>query len=1105
MIIPSSSDIYEARDALQFFTQTPVLLFPEFERLYEPIRQDSQIVFERIKTQYALASGEIKKVFIVATLESLAQKIVSAESLLKHKAVLKKAQFQERDAFIVELESLGYRRDELAEDNGFFSVRGHLIDVFSPYEEFPFRIEFFGDEIVSIRTFDPDNQRSIKELNEIVLLPCRELVCDPKQMSFAREKIKNLGDGLGILRDEREKILTDLAAGQDWQESRWILPAFHGPLTTLFDYLPEKLDVVFIDKDEAEGQFQKNIEDENREFEQLKKLAFGPSDLRADPDSFLPAEHHSLFKEIRPMSGTDSYVYQTLSFETLRPKLLQAQSLLPLAEVLRELDEKGFSIEILYESEKRRLSLSDALNETTSGLSRPVDWRQASAFAGFQSATFKRAFITEQDIFGAKKKRSRVSHSSPEDFLRQFSDLKDGDFVIHEDHGVAKFHNLQKLTIEGTTSEFLYLEFADNDKLYLPIYRLDKIARYVGEGGNPKLDKLGSTSFSKRKARIRSDILKIAHDLLEIAAARKTQTVDRSKPIDKTIYKNFSDRFAYELTVDQDVAVREIEKDLHNAFPMDRLVCGDVGFGKTEVAMRAAMLCLLQGKQVAVLAPTTILVEQHARNFKKRFERFPFVVSHLSRFISSQDQKKIVSAIEAGSADLVIGTHRLLQADIKFKNLGLLIVDEEQRFGVKHKERIKKLRSSIDILTLSATPIPRTLQMAVFGIRELSLITTPPENREAVRTYVGTFDDGLIRNACLKEIQRGGQVLFVHNRVQTIDSVGDRLKKLVPEAKLIVAHGQLPEDDLEKKMFEFIDQRANVLVATTIIEHGLDIPNANTLIVDHSETFGLSDLYQLRGRVGRSHRTAYAHFLIREDTKLTPEASKRLQVIQSCTELGSGFNVATHDLEIRGSGNLLGEEQSGMVAEIGLELYNQMLEETLAEIKKAGPRIPLTELNSGYSAYIPENYIPDVPVRISTYKRLNRVKNFSELLSLEEELLDRFGIYPREVENLCQLLRLRLHAQSLNALVLDCFPGRMVLTLGPNTPIPPEKIIPLLNKSFSIDPKGRLAIQFTSALKKPELALKSKFPTHPEMVDFEICRQFLQQLCEKAGVVTHAV
>jgi len=1082
IILPSDQDVSRARDALKFFlkSESDVLAFPAFERLFEPIRQEMPIVFQRVQAQLKLADQK-RPVFFITNLEALSQLVISKKEIQAARRRIAKKDWLQRDEFLIYLQSIGYRRDELAEDQGFFSVRGHLIDVFSPFEDHPHRIEFFGDEVVSLRTFDPKTQRSLEDLDSLEICPIREVIAGPERLKTAREIIKNAGDERGLSFDERERLLSDLENQRDVVEPRWLLPAFSSSLVSIETYLPEDIPKIFVDRVRGAELFRSSQSEDLEAFKNLRRFSFPPESLITSVEPLATKAANELETKISGRGMT----YQVNTFEDLRERLLKSKSFGPLESILLDIKDKNIRTSLVIPNAKRKEALAESLEKVGSS----IDWISGPYFDGFWSPTLQRSFITERDIFGVKKKHAKYLARSKEDFLRQFSDLNNGDYVIHEDHGISRYRGLHKIQIQEGTTEFLVLEYADSDKLYLPVYRIDKLSRYVGEGfAEPRLDRLGSLVFSKRKLKIKNDILQIAHELLEVAAARRLNTIDRNLDFDAKSYQTFCDDFPYELTPDQDSAILEIEKDMKADYPMDRLVCGDVGFGKTEVAMRAALMALLRGYQVAVLAPTTILVEQHHRSFTKRFSKIPIQIAKISRFSTSQEQRKTLEDFESGQIDLIIGTHRLLGPDVKPKNLGLLIVGEEQKFGVKHKEKMKRLRANVDVLTLSATPIPRTLQLSIAGIKELSLITTPPENREAVKTVVGSFDSGLIKSAIQKELDRGGQVLFVHNRVQSIQTLAQQLRDWMPKVKFTVAHGQMPETELEERMLEFIDGKSDVLLATTIIENGLDIPTANTLLVDHAETFGLSNLYQLRGRVGRSHLQATAYFLIHETTELTKEASKRLQVIQTCTELGSGFNVATHDMEIRGSGNILGEEQSGVIAEVGLELYSQMLQETLSELKNEKPPLPLPDLNTGYTAFIPETYIPDPAIRIATYKQLNRVHSPADLLEIESELLDRFGLYPREVENFCQILRLRTYAAALRAESLDVFPGRMAILMGSATPLEPKKLIPLLGKQVSLDSKGRISFAFTSAGPLQEQA------------DFQKCREFLKKLCELSSI-----
>ncbi|PIR23860.1 MAG: transcription-repair coupling factor [Deltaproteobacteria bacterium CG11_big_fil_rev_8_21_14_0_20_45_16] len=1092
IIQPSRLQLNDASRALKFFSKNPqVLSFPEYSPGYDLMREDSQCVYDRLNCLYQ-CSRLRKNYFVISNTLALSQKTLAPKDLQKAELDLKKTELIDRDEVIRKLKSLGYLQDDIVQDKGFFSVRGHLLDVLSPYLKSGFRIEFFGDEIVSLREFDPENQRSLRELDEISIRACHELYLSDAALEIGKKKLKELGDSRQISREDREHVIWQLENQRDSLLARWLLPAFHDPLGQFFDYLPEEFPIIIINPQACEEEYFSCLKLETNQYESLDRLAYSPKDLRADLVPWLSKATCKIESEL----SSRGISYNSLEFENLRQSLSKSKSFEPLKRIIEDLTEKSIKTSIVFQSPKKMHSLRQSLEE----ISNRVEWDEANSFSGFYSTSFQRAFITEKDIFGIRQKaKSIFDQSNAEDFFKEFSDLKEGDYIVHDQHGVGIYRGLQTLEIGDRTSEFVQIEYADQDKLYLPIYRIDQISRYLSGDGfaSPKLDRLGSNLFSKKRAKAKEDILKIAHELIDVAAKRHSLKIERSR-VDEDSYQKFSNTFEYDPTPDQEKAIKQVETDLSQPNPMDRLVCGDVGFGKTEVALRASMFRILQNRQVALLAPTTLLVEQHFNKFKKRFFDFPVRIKRLSRFVKDIDQKKIVQELAEGRIDLIIGTHRLLQKDIVFKSLGLLIVDEEQRFGVKHKERIKKLKSLVDILTLSATPIPRTLQMAIAGIRDLSLIVTPPETREAVETRVGGFDESLIRNACQREIDRGGQILFVHNRIKSIYKLEARLKNLLPNLRIAVAHGQMRETELEDKMNDFIHQKYELLLATSIVENGIDIPNANTMFVDHAEQFGLSDLYQLRGRVGRSNRKAYCYFLIHENQNITADASKRLQVIQNCTELGSGFKVAAHDMEIRGSGNLLGEEQSGAIAEVGLELYNQMLYEALSTLRDEPASTPLPELNSGYSSYIPEVYIPDPGVRIATYRKLNRISSESELLNMEDELLDRFGLYPEPVDNLCQLIRLRVQAALLRAKAIDIFPGRLSLEMRSDTSLDPNEILKTFGKRFSFDPKGRLIFSFKSAMDDSELLKSTKFD-RPEQYDFHQISLGLKELMSLMG------
>lgn len=1096
LVLPSNQSIADAAHALNFFTtkESKVFEFPNFQHGYELLREDPRNAFLRLLFQFELAHNKrLESRFVVTNALALSQKILTSKDLKKLSIQIKRSEWYERDQLIEDLKAIGYLQDELAQDEGFFSVRGHLIDLFSSFHDNPIRIEFFGDEVVSIRSFDSSTQRSQEELDSIEIRPCRELNLGKSNFERAKKKLKELGDARGVSREDREQVVWQLEHQRELMQSRLLLPAFAEQLTSVDQELPEDFPVIFVNPEKSLEELESSFEREQAQYDESDLLAYPPQELRSNPRKFLESAELQAYTELHP--GTTNY--NVLTYEQLRSRLIQAKNFKPLADLIRELKEQDFQVHLVFQTPKKMEALKDSLEE----LSEQVNWELGESFNSFSSKNFRRAYFNERDIFGTKRKpNQRHQNVSAGDFLREFSDLSEGDYIVHEEHGVAKYLGLVTLTIGNFKSEFVHLQYADNDKLYLPIYRIDQISRYVAGDGyaEPKLDRLGSQVFAKKKKKAKDDILKIAHELVEIAAKRQLNQIDRPQ-VDEDKYQDFCSLFAYELTPDQESTIRDIESDLTREVPIDRLICGDVGFGKTEVALRASFFRLLQGVQIAVLAPTTLLVEQHYNTFRRRMRNMNYRIERLSRFLSAKHQKQIIEDTKAGKIDILIGTHRLLQRDIEFKNLGMLVVDEEQRFGVKHKEKIKQLKSSVDILTLSATPIPRTLQMAIVGIRDLSLIVTPPDTREAVETQVGGFEEKIIKTAAERELARGGQIIFVHNRVKTIEKVKEDLQRILPDARIGVGHGQMDEHKLEEVMSKFIDQKYDVLLATSIVENGLDIPNANTLFVDHAEHFGLSDLYQLRGRVGRGNRKAYAYFLIRPETSLTVEASKRSQVIQSCTELGSGFKVATHDLEIRGSGNLLGEAQSGVISEVGLELYNQMLHESLLDLKSGKQTNVLPELNSGYTAYIPQDYIPDAPVRISTYRRLNMIASSRELLNLEDELLDRFGLYPAELENFCKLIQLRVYASALKAKSIDCFPGKLTLDLGPETPLDPAVLVKKLCSEVAFDRKGRLVFEFESATENKELLDGSKQKT-PELYDFEQMRQFLLKLAKQANL-----
>jgi transcription-repair coupling factor (superfamily II helicase) len=679
---------------------------------------------------------------------------------------------------------------------------------------------------------------------------------------------------------------------------------------------------------------------------------------------------------------------------------------------------------------------------------------------GFRLPESRLALVCEEELFGKRVRRRGVSEVRKKQILSSLAELKPGDHMVHVDHGIGLYRGLQHISVSGVGGDFLLLEYAGGDKLYLPVDRLGLVQRYVGpEGSSPSLDRLGGTSWEKSKGKAKKAIEELAGELLEIYAQRQICEGFAFSPPDE-MYREFEASFAWEETPDQLSAIQDVLADMQHSRPMDRLVCGDVGYGKTEVALRGAFKAALDGKQVGVLVPTTILAQQHYETFHERLKEYPVTVEVISRFRTPKEQKAILERLKKGDIDIIIGTHRLLQKDVAFKDLGLMIIDEEQRFGVRDKERLKAFRAVVDVMTLTATPIPRTLYMSMMGIRDLSIIDTPPVDRLAIKTFVSRFSEELIREAVMRELRRGGQVFFVHNRVQTIAKRAELLTALLPEARIAIGHGQMGEHELEKVMLGFMHGETNLLICTTIIESGLDIPNANTLIVDRADTFGLSQLYQLRGRVGRSTQRGYAYLLIPGESSISSDARERLKILQDISELGAGFRIATHDMEIRGAGDMLGNRQSGTVTEIGFELYNQMLEETICRMRgqETVERVE-PEINLKVPAFIPEAYIRDPNQRLVAYKKLTQAENEDDVLDIQNEISDRFGKYPLATAYLFEIMKLRIMLKRLLARQIDYDGRQVIISFHPATPASPDTIIAMMRsepKSYQFSPDYRL-------------------------------------------------
>lgn len=1071
---------------LRFYTACPerVGLFPHWEvGPYDPLTPHPEIEATRLDTLVRLLKGELDA--LVVPLPALMQRVIPRPILAQLSLLLEQEEEYPRDALLEQLQALGYQAVSLVEDRGTFAVRGDIIDIFPVDAEQPLRLDFYADFIERMRLFDPQNQRtSGEERRTLRLIPSRELCLSGPHLEHLLKRLKERCDELELPRTQREGIDEELREGILSPGRAFLLPLNYPGLETLFDYLPEA-DLVLNDPPAIEQEidlFCGAVRDgERRQLE--KQLPHARrQDLYLDADELeerLQNYRPIRFSRLRVFQLDDeqqSFHFESSGNADLRANLAPGhEGLSPLLEHLENWCEEDWKVLLVCRQpgQARRLQEllaakdwqleigdSSALERIPSGV---PQLQIGDLSSGFRLPYDRLVVITEEEIFGRRSHHRKSGKKSARQFFSGLADLHEKDYIVHTDHGVGRYLGLIHLITGQTEGDYLHLEYAGADKLYLPIERIEKVQKYVGgEGAKPKLDKMGGQGWQKARLKARAAIEELARQLLEIYAKRELcEGFAFSEP--DRLFREFEATFPHEETPDQARAISETLADMCRPKSMDRLVCGDVGYGKTEVALRATVKAVLDGKQVAILVPTTVLAHQHWQSFRSRLADFPVRIEMISRFRSTAEVKKVLDGMSGGQVDIVIGTHRLLQRDIRFKDLGLLIIDEEQRFGVSHKEKLKSLRAEVDTLTLTATPIPRTLHMSMAGMRDLSVIETPPIDRLAIRTYVTRFDDDLIRQAVLRELKRGGQIYFVHNRVQTIQAMADHLQQLVPEAKIGIGHGQMPEKELEQVMLDFIEGRTNLLVASTIIENGLDIPRANTIIINRADCFGLSQLYQLRGRVGRSDRRAYAYLLIPGEATLTREARERLKVLQELTELGSGFRIASHDLELRGAGDLLGAKQSGPIAAIGFELYTELLEETIDKLRgrEHEERID-PEIRLGLSAFFPEKYLPDPKQRLQFYQRLAGAADDAEIYAIADELQDRYGTLPEAGELLLGIMRLRILLKQLAIELLEYDGRRLSLLFHASTTISPDLIRRLLDEkptAYSLSPDFRLTIK----------------------------------------------
>jgi transcription-repair coupling factor (superfamily II helicase) len=996
---------------------------------------------------------------VVCSARALTQPVIPQREFTDALVELKPGLQLEPRQLLTQLLSVGYEPVVEVEEVGQLTHRGGIVDFFPPMLERPVRVEFFGDEIDSIRTFDPTTQRSLNPQDSVLVGPAREALAT--HGAGAAAQLARL-DIIGLHPDARgrwERDLDALRAHQSFDDVGFYLPYLHEP-ASLLSYLPEDGLLVLHDPEHVQRTAEELAEQGEEVRDRLEREGENPPGLRP---AFLdwatlapqlqtpaqvrfaslvaeePGEDHHGNGLVPDLRAATSYGGRVRAFaQDVRKQLGERQRVVVVSMQARRICEVFGDESLLGKSGVVVVPPVVTLPEAPEpGTLTVVHGRLPE---GWHSRSLALTVYADSEIFGWSKRRGeqRRAGVTPAAFL---AELRPGDFVVHQDHGIGRFEGLVKLANEGVEREYLLIQYAGSDRLYIPTDQLDRITRYIGMGdATPALSRLGGTEWARAKQRARESVKEIAADLLRLYSVREV-AVGHPYPSDEQQpwLQELEEAFSYEETPDQSRAIAEVKGDMERARPMDRLVCGDVGYGKTEVALRAAFKAVLDQRQVAVLVPTTVLALQHFNTFSERLKPYPVRVELLSRFRSDKEQKEVLKDLASGAVDIVIGTHRLLQKDVAFANLGLLVIDEEQRFGVAHKERLKQLRTEVDVLTLTATPIPRTLSMALSNVRDMSVIETPPQERLPIRTYIREHDDDLIREVILRELDRGGQVFYVHNRVKGIQAIAQKLQRLVPEAKIAVGHGQMDEDELERVMLDFSSGETNVLVCTTIIENGLDIPNANTIVVNNAAFFGLAQLYQLRGRVGRSTQQAYAYFMYNKDQKLTPVAEKRLRAIFEATELGAGFRIAMKDLEIRGAGNLLGAEQSGNMNAVGFDLYTRLLAEEIARMqgtKAAVPeRPPVVTIDLPVDAYIPDEYIDDRTLKMSFYQRLANLEQPEQVEAMVAEMTDRFGAQPEPVAHLLELVRLKIEAATLGYEAISGRDGEVVFKLRRTTRI----------------------------------------------------------------------
>ncbi len=1097
IITADAADAHRLMEEMAFFApELRCALFPDWETLpYDSFSPHQDLISERLATLWRINQRDKEQgadVVIVPATTAL-YRLAPPSFLAGYTFEFKSGQKLDEAKLKAQLTLAGYQHVSQVVSHGEYAVRGGLIDLFPMGSAVPYRVDLFDDEIDSIRTFDPDSQRSLYPVPEVRLLPGREFPMDEDARAKFRHRWRELLEG----DPTRSRIYKDMGAGIATAGIEYYLPLFFDETATVFDYLGDDATVVL--HGDLEPAFQRFWQDTKDRYRLVQgdpdHPALPPEALFLTADQFYTRSKEHAQLALRP--GTED-VADSAIFQKLEDLAVVRGAEDPLAKLQKHIAASARRTLLLAESDGRRESLLDFFR--ASGVNPPV----FDSLAEFQADTTEKVgiatsglmtgfawveegldFVTETELFATsptgRKRRRQEQVSDVEALIKDLSELKVGDPIVHSDHGIGRYRGLINMDMgqknpDGTPAlqEFLHLEYAGDAVLYVPVSQLHLISRYTGVSpDDAPLHKLGGTQWEKAKRKAAEQVRDSAAELLNIYARRAARQGHAFR-FPTADYEQFVSDFGFEETADQRAAIHAVVQDMISPQPMDRLVCGDVGFGKTEVALRAAFVAAMGGKQVAFLAPTTLLAEQHYQTLVDRFSKWPIKVAEVSRFRSGKEITAAIKGISDGTVDIVVGTHKLLSESTQFKNLGLLIIDEEHRFGVRHKEAMKAMRAEVDVLTLTATPIPRTMGMALEGLRDLSVIATAPQRRLAIKTFVRNEGTGVIREAVLRELKRGGQIYFLHNEVETIENRKQKLEEILPEARIAVAHGQMPERELERVMRDFVAQRFNILLCSTIIETGIDVPSANTILISRADKFGLAQLHQLRGRVGRSHHQAYAYLMVPDLDSLTKQAQQRLEAIQQMEELGSGFYLAMHDLEIRGAGEVLGENQSGNMMEVGFQLYNEMLSEAVRSLKAGkepdllSPLSASTDINLHAPALLPNDYCGDVHLRLSFYKKLATAKTTDQIDTLLEEIVDRFGKLPPQAQTLIDVHRLRVLSQPYGVVKVDAAPGVINITFKPQPPIDPMNIIHLIQKNKHIKLAGNEKLRIEKALENPK-------------------------------------